>query len=226
MTSLVKEAKLKQLTMQEIKIIGLRKRKKETLVKFILEVEHLWEQYAFDRNEENLNKLLKKLKFSIKKKAEYWGNRWKWTKLCRDDFESAFFEATLKLCDEYTHYNEFYFYETLILVLKRKSIDVSRWLTTKKGEFENSIQFLDEDAYEFLPDLNIDIESDLITKDLMIQILNEKTLNQQEKLLLQTMYENPYSSKRELASLSGLNHHQAVSRSQRSIKNKISYLFL
>ncbi|MCM2982298.1 hypothetical protein M3599_15335 [Niallia circulans] len=225
MTNLVKKAEYKQPLKAESKLEGLRKRKSDK-VNYILQIEKLWEKYAFNRNEENLNKLVRSLKLTINRKADAMESKWRITGLCKADFESVYYEELWKLCDNYNHYGEFYFYETFLLVIRNRSIDVTRKLTTKKGTFQKNILPLKEEVAKAMKDLRTDIEKEVINRDLVHGIFSDKSLSTQELKLLQAIYSNPNSSYRELATELGLNSHKEVTRMLSKIKKKLLYIFL
>jgi hypothetical protein len=225
MTQFIMKVELKQPSKAERKLEGLRKRKPNK-VEYILQIEKLWEDYAFDRTETNLDKLVKTLKFTVKQKAEAMERRWINKRLSMADFESVFYEELWKLCDNYNHYGEFYFYETFLVAISKRGIDVTRKLTTRKGQFETSILPLKEETVEFIPDPRVNIEKDVINCDLVKRILTDRSLTEQEIGLLQAIYSNPETSNRELANELGFNHHEQVSRTLNKIKKKISYIFL
>lgn len=226
---LVKKTELKQLPMAERKLEGLKKRRKPSIVKYVLEVEKLWEEYAFDPTEENMNRILKKCKFMISKKASFLETQWGNNGLKKSDFESVFYETAWVVCQQYTHYQEFYLYETIHLALKRKSIDVTRYLMTKQGAFNKDVLSLDklkEDAGDIIQDYSIDVEQEVINNDTVNKILNDSSLTVEEKRLLQVIHSNPDSSNRDIALLAGLKHHTEVTRSLEKIKSKFSHIYL
>ncbi|MEH7441120.1 hypothetical protein V7201_02185 [Bacillus sp. JJ1122] len=220
---LVKQAELKLLPMAERKLEGLKKRRPEK-VDYILQIERLWEEYAMNRSEFNLNRLLKQLEFTINRKAAYWGNRYK--QIPTADFISRFYEVVWEVCMEYNHYQDFYLFETVCLVIERRGIDLTRKLKTEKGSFEKNILPLKEETADYIPDPRVNVESDVIDRDTVEQILNEDSLNTKERRLLQALYCNPELSYRDLAKVAGYNHHTEVTRSLDKIKMKINYIIL
>lgn len=227
LTKKVKKNELKPLSFADQKLQGLKRRCSNRGRKaYILAVEKKWEAYAFNRsNEELMNNLLKTLSCKIKMIAKYWEKNWKKKRLSALEFESAFYEAAFKLCDEYEWSSDFYFYETLLVIFKCRATDLTRKVKTKRGHFESSILPLMEQSAEFLPN-NVDIEKEVLNRDLVIQILNDKTLTTQEKKLLQEIYNNPDASYKDWAEAIGLKHHQQVIRMLQRIKRKIFYVFL
>ncbi|MCY8938085.1 hypothetical protein [Peribacillus frigoritolerans] len=224
-TSLVTKKEPTQPTMTERKLAGLIKRQPNK-ISYILQIEKLWESYALNRTDESRDKLLNSLKFCIHQKAEAWERKWKNKRLYKEDFQTIFYETAWKLCDDYSHYQEFYFYETLCLAFKRRGIDLTRKLRTKQGRFEVNALPLLEETSQYLPDKRVDIENDVLNRDLIERVLTDESLTEQERGLLQVIYDNPDSSNRDIAILAGLNHHHQVTRSLTKIKGKLNYLFL
>lgn len=210
----------------EIKKEGLERRFKQrpSKIEYVLQIESLWEEYAIKRSEHAQEKLLKQLSYTMKQKAKAWGYHWNNSKLSAADFESVFFEEAWKLCDKYNHYGDFYFYETLLLVLKRRAIDVIRKQTkTRKGAFEVEIGMLKEEAADYLADERIDVEGSVLDSLLITQILNDDTLTIKERRLLQVKFELPNVSMTELAKKARLNHHEEVRRSLNKIGKKVAH---
>jgi len=206
----------------EKKIEGLKLRQSPQKVTFILAIEKVWEVYALNRTEKNLNRLINAVEFSLQRKAESWGYKWENKRLSKDDFLSVFYETVWKLADSYTHYQNFYFYETLCLAIDRAGIDLTRKLLTKQVIFEvSTVSFFDE-APDYLPDKSIDIEKDLEMKELIHCILSAESLAKEERQLLQVIYDNPDASYRQIAELTGLKHHENVVRALRKIFKKIN----
>ncbi|QFY71367.1 hypothetical protein CEQ83_02150 [Priestia megaterium] len=230
MTHLTKKVgnnELKPLSFTEQKLQGLKRRcpnnGKEA---YILSVEKKWEAYAFNRSDENLmNDLLKTLSYKIEMLAKYWGKNWRDKRLSPSDFESVFYEAAFKLCDEYEWSSEFYFYETILLIFERRAIDLTRKFKTQRGGFEASILPLKEEIVETFADA-VDIEKEVLNRNLVTEILNDKALTIQEKKLLQEIYNNPDASYKDWAEVIGLKHHQQVIRMLQRIKCKIFHVFL
>ncbi|AUO12327.1 hypothetical protein [Priestia megaterium] len=227
LTKKVQKNELKPLSFADQKLQGLKRRcSNRRRESYILAVEKKWEVYAFNRsNEDLMNNLLKTLSYKIKVIAKYWEKNWKKKRLSALEFESAFYEAAFKLCDEYEWSSEFYFYETLLVVFKRRATDLTRRVKTRRGQFESSILPLIEQSAEFLPN-DVDIELEVLNRDLVFQILNDEALTIQEKKLLQEIYNNPDASYKDWAEAIGLKHHQQVIRMLQRIKRKISHVFL
>lgn len=191
---------------------------------YVLQVEKLWENYALTRSEIAQDKLLKHLTEILRNKARAWGRRWNNCKLSAADFESVFFEEAWKLSDSYIHYGDFYFYETLILALERRAIDVVRKQTrTKRGTFEVEIRRLKEETADYLADININVEGNVIDRCVVTQMLNDDTLTEQEQQLLLAKYEYPNASMIELARGVRLKHHEEVRRTFNRISKKMSH---
>jgi len=225
MTQLITKTEPQQISFTERKLAGLQKRKPDK-VAYILSIEKLWETYAWDRTDENMQRLINSFKFMMHRKAEAWHSRWKNKRLRKDDFLSIFYETAWKMCDDYCHYQDFYFYETLCLAIHRKGIDLTRKLATKQTYFEVAAVPLLEETAEYLPDKSVKIEDDFETNDLNDRILNAESLTEKEKQLLQVIYDNPDASYRQIAKLIGVKEHKTVIRSLRKIKRKINYIFL
>ncbi|MFD2213754.1 hypothetical protein ACFSKK_08700 [Metabacillus endolithicus] len=190
----------------------------------VLQVEKLWEQYALTRSEVAQDKLLRHLAGILRKKAESWGHRWNNCKLCAADFESIFLEEAWKLCEKYNHYDDFYFYETLLLVCNRRAIDLIRTNTkTKQGAFNIQVLRLKEEAADFLADTSVNVEEDVIFNSIVTQIFKDTSLTEQERLLLLARYEYPDASLKELSNLVGLEHHEQVRRSFNRIRKKMAH---
>jgi hypothetical protein len=213
----------------ETKLEGLRRRNKKrpSMIDYVLQIEKLWECYALALNEHEKEKaqhsLLKQLSFVLKGKARAAGAQWHNRRLSSADFESIFFEEAWKLCDDYNHYSDFYFYETFLLVLKRRGIDLVRKRTkTKQGAFELEVRRLREEAADYLADTKVNVEEETINSLVVTQIFNDKTLTEQERRLLRTKYENPNLTKAELARAAGLKHHYEVTRIFDKVKTKLA----
>jgi hypothetical protein len=213
----------------ETKLTGLTRRYKQrpSMTEHVLKIEKLWGRYALEldtiKKAQRLNSLLKELSFMLKKKAEAAGRQWHNSRLSAADFESIFFEESWKLCDNYNHYGEFYFYETLLLVLKRRGIDLVRKRTkTLRGAFELEVRRLKEEAADYIADTQTDVESSAIDSLLVTQIFNDAALTEQERRLLQAKYVNPDLSKAEVAKAAGLNHHQEVTRIFDKVRVKLA----
>lgn len=127
---------------------------------------------------------------------------------------------------DYNHYQEFYFYETLCLVFKRRGIDLTRKLRTNQGHFEVNALPLLEETSQYLPDKRVNIENDVLNRDLIERVLTDESLTVQERRLLHVIYDNPDSSYREIAILVDLKHHQQVTRSLHKIRSKLIHIFL
>ncbi|MBT2697238.1 hypothetical protein J7E79_07415 [Bacillus sp. ISL-40] len=216
-------------TKSETKLTGLTRRYKQrpSMIDHVLQVEKLWERYALaldpTEKEQRLEKLLKRLSLVLKGKAKAAGAQLNNSRLSAADFESIFFEEAWKLCDSYNHYGEFYFYETFLLVLKRRSIDLIRQRTkTKQGTFELKVRQLKEEAADYLPDKQTDVEGRALDSIVVTQILNDAALTEQERQLLRAKYESPDASKAELAQAVGLKHHYEVTRIFGSINKKLA----
>jgi hypothetical protein len=210
------------------KLEGLKRRyKNRTSIDYVLQIEKLWERYALEldtaKKERHLETILKMLSLTIKGKARATGARWNNSRLSAADFESIYFEEAWKLCDNYSHYGEFYFYETLLLVLKRRGIDLIRkQTTTHQGAFELKVRRLKEEAADYLPDAQVDVEGSALNSILVTRMLTVSSLTKQERELLRVKFHNPDLSKVELARAIGLKHHQEVTRLFKRLKIKLA----
>lgn len=216
------------VSFMENKKMKLKCRKSENKVKYILEIEKLWESYAFaDRSEYALDRLLKRLDFVVKKKSKMCARKWMKMKITADEFESVFYEAIWKLCDGndesigYTPYGVYYFYETLDLVLERREIDLVRKYTTKQGMFELSILPLRIYAEGIISD-GVNIESRIVNEQFCIEIISDSILNKEELDLLSIIYENPDLSYEKIAELMGFKHHEQIRRALKKINKKLN----
>lgn len=230
MTQLTKKVgnnELKLLSFTEQKLQGLKRRcPNNGREAYILSVEKKWETYAFNRSDENLmNDLLKTLSYKIEMVAKYWGKNWRDKRLSSSDFESVFYEAAFKLCDEYEWSSEFYFYETLLLIFERRAIDLTRKFKTQRGRFEADILSLKEETVETSAD-TVDVEKEVLNRNVVTQVLTDEALTIQEKKLLQEIYKNPDGSYKEWAEAIGLKHHQQIIRMLQKVKRKVSHIFL
>jgi hypothetical protein len=225
----VNKEELKPRSFVERKLEGLKARyqNSHSKIEFILDIEKLWEKYALDRTEQTQQRLLKALEFTIKQKAKAWGNRWENKRLSTADFESVFYEETMKLCEKYHQYNDFYFYETFLLALQRRGLDVARQVQKGQKKFESEVFSLKDETAEFISN-DVDIESDVLNRVLVEQILNDPSLTAQERYLLHLIYINADASYSEIAKKAGFNHHEQVRRTLNCISNKLkkSYIFL
>ncbi|SCM99110.1 Uncharacterized protein BWINRASL_05343 [Bacillus mycoides] len=233
-TPLAKKVAIEQPTFLEQKLEGLKTRKPDK-VNFALKIERMITEYRYSLYDSNMNAndieikrndLIKSLEFTINRRAEIWGHNWRNKRLSKSDFKSAFYEVTLKLLNTYTWYQIFYFYEELRLKLHKKGLDIVRKLRTKQGKFDVNILPLKDEAAEFIADTQVDIETEIINNDLVERILNDSALTEQEKQLLQMIYNNPDMSNRDIAKVVGLNHHEQVTRLLKRIKRKLFYHFL
>jgi len=220
MIQLVKKVNTTEL-FREVREEGLRKRRPYS-ADDILAFEKMWEEYSTNQTELAYEKLHVELSATIKANSRILGSRWNNKRISSADFESKLFEEFWKLCKTYTPNPKYYFVETFGQVLNKRKVDVIRAFTTNQREFENSMVSLEKEeqnGHDIASD--VDIENDFLSKELIDQVLNDPSLTQQEKQLLQTIYDNPDSSYREIAVLVGLNHHQQVTRSLRKIKSKL-----
>ncbi|HFJ9408619.1 TPA: hypothetical protein ACLBZV_001428 [Bacillus cereus] len=234
MTGIIKKVELKSTqSFNENKEEGLRGRWcKDTGINHVLRIECLlidyrYACYGFDKEieEQALHHLLQALDYSIKKNSTWLECNWKSKGLSQADFESVFYEEAWKLCDTYDWYSDFYFYETFLVAIKNRGINITRKLITKKGEFERNVLPLKEESAEFIADTRVDIETKVINGDLVERILNDSSLTEQERILLQAIYNNPDTSYRKLAVAVGLNHHEQVTRLLSRIRRKLFYIF-
>ncbi|MFV1010687.1 hypothetical protein [Bacillus cereus] len=234
MIDIVKKAVIASPTFLEEKLEGLKTRKSDKL-NFILKIEQLVTEYLYSLYDSSMtasdiemkqNTLLKSLEFTINRKAEAWGHKWGSKRLSKSDFKSVFYEAVLRLLDTYTWYQTFYFYEELCLKLDNRGLDIVKKSRTKQGKFDVNVLPLKDETAEFIADTRVDIETDVINNDLVERILNDSSLTEQERMLLQAIYYNPDASYRKLAEIVGLNHHEQVTRSLSKIKKKLFYVFL
>lgn len=83
--------------------------------------------------------------------------------------------------------------------------DLTRKLRTKQGRFEVNTLPLLEETSQYLPDKRVDIENDVLNRDLIERVLTDESLTVQERRLLQVIYDNTDSSNRDIAILAGLN---------------------
>ncbi|WP_028400507.1 sigma-70 family RNA polymerase sigma factor [Ectobacillus panaciterrae] len=215
-----------QMSFTERKRQGLLERNPEK-AEYILKVEKMWETFAlaFDREdrEQRLEKLLIEFGFTIQTKAEALANRWNNKKIPVADFEHEFWITAWLLCEEnYNHYTEFYLYETLLLALERKSVDVVRKYTNVKRQAVNtdSLPLLTE-ADNLYPS-DEDIEKQATDRILVQQLLSDETLTAQERGILETMYEHSDSSYRKIGEELGL-HHEQVKRNLERIRRKLRH---
>jgi DNA-directed RNA polymerase specialized sigma24 family protein len=205
---------------------GLTRRfaQRPRMIHLVRQIEKSWEKYAFTHSQESQKKLIELLENTIKSMARWWGIRWNNCKLSAADFESIFFFEAWKLCDDYNHYTEFYFYETLLLILNRRAIDLVRKNTkTKQGAFELAVRPLKEEAEDYIPDKSVDVENQVTDRIIVAQILNDSTLTDKERELLKAKYLNPDASMAELASHVGLKHHEEVRRLFKRIRLKTAH---
>lgn len=195
---------------------------KQGRIDFTLRIEKLLSDYryacySFDKSKYDLSQeaLFKTLRTVIKSKSNKWARRWNNRRLGSADFESMFYDTFWKLCDTYSWYGEFYFYETLCLALERKAISLIR-------ESTKTIQMLP--LFDLPSD--IDIENDIVNRDLILRLFQSDLLTIKEKGLLKVLYEHPEASLRELAVLTGFNHHEQVRRIFKKINKKVCHLLI
>lgn len=207
---------------------GLKRRKSKIKVKYILEIENLWEKYAFEnRSEYALKRLLERIEFVVKKKSKICERKWIRMNITAEEFESVFYESIWKLCDGdsenigYTPYGVYYFYETLVLVLKRREIDLVRKYTTKQELFESSTVPLKKYADEFIAD-EVNVEDKIIDEQFVREMIWNPLLKKEESDLLSIIYKNPDLSYEKIARMLGLKHHEKVRRILRKINKKLN----
>lgn len=193
---------------------------------FILTVERLWEEFALaldapEIRERRLHKLLKALQFTIQKKAETLERKWVNKKISAADFESEFWITAWELCEEkYSPHTPFYLYETFLLALDRKGIDVVRKYTrVKKRTLNTGSLSLLEHAKDWLSS-GEDIEGHITDRMLVEQILRDKVLTDLEREILWIKYEDPDLSLRKIGEKLGM-HVEEVRRTMVRIKKKL-----
>lgn len=205
----------------ETKLQGLRQRcKKETKIRFIMEVEKLWEKYAmatysFDLDpNESLTHLLDQLAFTITNKVIWATNRWSNKRISSADFESEFIEEVWRLCENYKPYNTFYFYETIQLIWIRREIDVVRKATSKQTPLllKNENIFRD----------TTDVEKEVTDRLFVERMISDRSLDPIEAQLLSVIYEHPDSSNRHIARLMGFADHKRVDRMLKRLTIKLA----
>lgn len=194
---------------------------------YILKVERVWEKYALAFGREQrahlLDSLLREFQFVIQKKAKAMARKWGSKKIPEADFEHAFWITAWQLCEErYNHYTEFYLYETLLLALERKGMDIIRKHTKTKKRALNtaSVRLHEKAAYLFPSDE--DIEKQVTDRMLVEQILSDEVLTSDERLLLETIYQNPDLSYRAISREIGT-HHEQVKRNLERIRRKLQH---
>lgn len=219
---MVNQYVLEKATFLEQKETGLKRRcKKGTKVNFILEVEELWERYSLatysyeESSDEALADLIDQLAFTIRNKVIAATNRWRNKRISSADFESVFIETVWQLCEKYTGYGVFYFYETLELSWRRREIDVVRKETINQTELGL------KDGFDFFYPDTRNVEKEVTDRLFVEQILSYPSLEPIETQLLSIMYEYPDSSYREIAHLMGFYDHKKVIRMLHRIKLKL-----
>ncbi|HFU7057689.1 TPA: hypothetical protein ACGN81_004772 [Bacillus cereus] len=207
----------------QLKLDRLKKRRPNK-VNYILQIEKLWERYAFERTDEALSKLVGALKFTIGKKAEMYEKKWRNKRIGSADFESKFYIELWRICenDKYTQYGTYYFYETFLLAIKRKAIDVVReFANHRQRAFEGGAVSLKQETQHFLAS-DTDIESEVENRHLVMQVLEDTTLTAQEREVLCAIYDAPDASYSKVAKMVGLTHHQQIKRILERISKKLA----
>ncbi|MGG0275712.1 hypothetical protein [Bacillus rhizoplanae] len=226
MTTLYEKVEIKEEEAKpfaQLKLEGLKMRRPNK-VDYILQIEKLWERYAFERTEEALSKLVGSLKFTIEAKAGAFGNKWRNKRIDSADFESRFYIELWRMCenDKYTQYGRYYFYETFLLAIKRRTIDVIReFANDNQRAFEGSTVSLKQETQHFLAS-ETDIENEVGNRQLVAQILDDASLTEQEREVLSAIYEDPDASYLKVAKAVGLTHHQQVKRILERISKKLA----
>ncbi|PEM14470.1 sigma-70 family RNA polymerase sigma factor [Bacillus wiedmannii] len=213
-----------QLSFTEHKQLKLLERNPQK-AEYILRIEKLWEEFAMEFNQEareqRLEKLLEELRFTIQTKAEALAKKWINKKISAEDLEHEFWITAWTLCiEKYNHYQDFYLYETLLLALERKSIDVIRKYTKTKKQAINadSLPLLSK-ANNLYPS-DEDIEKQATDRILVQQILRDELVSVQEQKILEIIYENPNLSYRKISDILGI-HMEQVRRTLGRIKRKL-----
>lgn len=164
-----------------------------------------------------------KLKESLQKSAKIYARKWNNYRISAADFESAFWEASWKIIDEYSWRRgsgKFLLYETLVLAWNRQAIDVAKLATkTKKGVVFHTALPLSDYFDEVTPDTTVNIEEQVICK-MMLEKFMREVLTRQEKTLLEVLIQDPLASLRELESIVGYSK-DTVSRTLIRIAKKL-----
>lgn len=144
-------------------------------------------------------KLYEMLRFPLNKKAKNYENRWENSRLSQHDFESAFWEETWNVIEDRKWRGPngtFLLYETLCLAWDRRAIDVIRFATREKGKIDASVLPLADGFEEYYPDTRINVETEVINKLIIEQILSVELLTPEAKQLLEIMRRYPKACKR------------------------------
>ncbi|EFI66018.1 hypothetical protein BFZC1_24115 [Lysinibacillus fusiformis ZC1] len=173
--------------------------------------------------------LIKELRFTIVKKAEWYATKFRNTRLSFQDFEVEFYDITYKAIQYYEESGdlntEFTLVETLEMYWKTRinSFIKSCLYTHKNGEWFKSASLSDH-FNDTEPDTAPTPEQDYILKETVTAMFNDSDLTDNEKALLAVIYDNPTGSLREWGQEIGIVHPQTVKRLFQSLQRKLEYL--
>lgn len=176
-------------------------------------------------------KLIRELKFTIDKKAEWYEYRYRSKRLSYHDFESELWKIAWDAIEYYQQGGdiesyvgaEFTLVETLEMFWKNRMIDFIRscLYTEKHSPWYNAVS-LAEDFNEFWSDTSLLPEEQLLINETVSEIFSDTNLIDNERRLLGAIYENPNDSLRNWGEQLGLNHQETVRRLYKSLKRKLA----
>ncbi|MFF2890778.1 hypothetical protein [Paenibacillus sp. NPDC057967] len=187
---------------------------------FIMRVEEVADAcYGTDE----LRPLFDILTVTIEGKAAKYARRWKRYRLEPEDFESIFYESVWTVAFQYFDMRgwdtDFYYYETLLLVLDRRAVDYIRKMTGP-AEALSRLAVLVADMSEPKSDpkrpvTKTDVqrlENEVIDRVTLADALRRADLTETERAVIVYMYTEPDVSYREIAAAIGLGHGETVRR--------------
>ncbi|MDF2039355.1 MULTISPECIES: hypothetical protein [Cytobacillus] len=205
-------------------------------IKYVWKIQELFNNPDFSVLENgNLEvdywRLTRELKFTINKKAEWYAYRYRNARLSYQDFEAEFWKITWDAIEYYEQGGdfesfegaEFTLVETLELFWKNRIIDFIRsCLYTKKHNPWYTAASLSDDFNEYWPDTSLLQDEQLIINETIDELFCDKSLTEDERRLLEIIYDNPTESLREWGEKFGFNHPETVRRRYLSLKRKLS----
>jgi hypothetical protein len=188
---------------------------------FILKVEDDWSYECYDDpseyDETTFVRLYKTLHQTIDAKAKKYERRFGRNGYTYDDFASVMWEkARLLARDHHRSKGDYALYETLLVSLDNAVRDYLRKEKRYRERVQRYIE-LEKSKRQSEPDV-----ADTVV-DLMVvqQILSDQRLSDEERKLLQTIYENPDDKPAEIARKMGFQYRVEYDRMLKRIRRKL-----
>jgi hypothetical protein len=206
---------------QDKMIARLNRKYSKSKVEWVLQIQALFEALT----DETYAELFKRLRFTIEGKAKAKEKRFKNVWLSYHDFEEQLWKATYDALDYYEQVwgdTEFSLLETLELYWKKRltSFIKSTLYTQKHSPWYNASK-LAEGFEEFWADESPNPEQGYIYKETVNDMLNDRELNEKERMLLAEIYDFPSGSLRDWGNEIGISHPQSVKRIYKQLKRKL-----